>query len=978
MRIPVGVLLLTFAFCSGWANGGDLGLEAEWLWNSQYPRPMETVRLRRTFTVDSKVSSASLKGLADDQAKVFLGGQPITDITSSKRFTKVERVPLKPGQNLFEIEVLNRGGAGGVWLQLDWTDSKGLARRLVTDGDWEASDSKGHWRPATRLGLLGIAPWWRPVGEHDDYDQWKRAIGTGQAAKAAQMRVAAGFQVELVHTAKREEGSWVSLTFDTKGRLYIGREGAGILRMSLPKKGQNVSLTETKVELINDNLQECRGLLWAFDSLYANANNSKGLYRLRDTNGDDKFDEVKLMKGTGGGVGHGRNGLVLGPDHWIYVIHGNNTLVSERDRAIPEKSPLKHIAEDRLRPVFWDRFMFDFDAKVPSGYVARTDAEGTQWQVFAGGFRNPYGVDFNAAGDLFTFDADNEGDQGTPWYRPTRINHITSGGDYGFRQGSGNRPGHFAENLPGNLNMGLSSPTGVKSGHRGAFPPPYHEAMFVCDWSYGRIHAIHLDPHGASYRPRAELFLEGKPLNVTDLTFGPDGAMYFITGGRGTQSGLYRVGWVGKGENQAAVPRAFEPPDHPLRRQLEKWHTKVGPEAIGEIWPCLGKEDVWLRNAARIALERQPVSLWRDRALHAPLEDARTAITALLALVRVEANPTLLSRVCQRLNDLDMGKLTLEEKLDTWRVYSVAFTRMGRPEGSMAHTVTNLLASQYPQDLEEPNHRLGELLAFLEWPELVQNTMPRLEQAFEQEDKLAYLTLLGGVKVGWTLALQKQYFKELAKADNFDGGNLLPIAINGIREEALAALPDQVRLTLGSILEPAGVADPSGGTSVPARPIIREWTLLDLEEGLKNPTPPPDVKRGERLFTEALCIRCHRVGTEGRTFGPDLTFVAARFGPRDLLEHILVPSKFIDGKYRQSIIETKSGRLVTGRSMGGDGANLLVASDPFRPTKVTRIPLKEIESRKDSSISSMPIGLLNTLTQGEILDLLEYLRTPIH
>ena len=981
MRIVVALPLIALSFCGGNANAGDIGLEAQWLWNSHYPRANETVRFRREFIVNGPKIRSTLRGLADDRAKVFLDGRLITEVTSAKRFTQIEQVPLKQGKNLIEVEAHNRGGAGGVWLQLDWTDTGGQARRLVTEGDWEACGADGNWRPATGLGLLGIAPWWRPAGEHNDYDQWKRAIGSGKADDAARMRVASGFQVELVRSAKPGEGSWVSLTFDKVGRLFIGREGPGILRMTLPKIGQTAPVPDIKVELINDKLEECRGLLWAFDSLYANANNSKGLYRLRDTKGDDKFDEVKLLRATGGGVGHGRNGLTLGPDNLIYVIHGNNTLVSEKDRMIPDKSPLRNIAEDRLRPAFWDRFLFDYDARVPSGYVARTDAEGTMWQVFAGGFRNPYGLDFNAAGDLFTFDADNEGDQGTPWYRPNRINHITSGGDFGFRQGSANRPGHYAEHLPGILNMGLASPTGVRSGHRGSFPAPYKEAMFVCDWSYGRIHAIHLDPFkSASYRSRAELFLEGQPLNVTDLTFGPDGAMYFTTGGRGTQSGLYRVRWVGKGPVPAPapvpVPSALDQSNPMRRRQLERWHTMVGPTALEEIWPFLGNEDVWIRHAARVGLERQPVELWRERALKSPTtpEAARITISALLALARVAAEPSLLWPIVERINALPLDKLTLEDRLDAWRVYSVAFTRLGKPDAKVAKAVTEILMKQYPNDLEEPNQRLGELLAFLEWPSLVQKTIPRLEQAIEQEDKLAYLTLLSSVRVGWTLDLKKRYFFELGKTDHFDGGNLLPIAINGIREEALAGLSDLKRRELGSLLEPAEEREGDGAAAGPARPIVREWKLEDLELAVKNQNIPRDVKRGEKLFTEALCIRCHRVGTEGRTFGPDLTFVAARFGPRDLLEHTLLPSKVIEGKYRQTIVETKSGRLFTGRTIGGDAGNLLLASDPFRPTKVTKVPLKEIETRKDSPVSSMPVGLLNSLTQTEILDLLEYLR----
>jgi putative heme-binding domain-containing protein len=979
MRFHVSVLVACVWWMSSIAAAGDVGLQAHWLWSSRFPRSQETIRLRREFLLPVAAQSAELRGLADDHAAVLLDGQRIGELTSARRFTNAKVSSLSAGKHVLEIEATNKAGAAGVWLQLDWTDEAGRVQRLVTDGDWELIGSTGERRRATSLGLLGIAPWWRPAGELDDYDQWKRAIGTGQADEAARVRVVPGFQVELVRSSQKGEGSWVSVIFDAKGRAIIGREGPGILRMTLPTDS-----AEMHVELINDTLQECRGLLWAFDSLYANANNSKGLYRLRDTDGDDKFDEVKLLKTTGGGVGHGRNGLALGPDNLIYVIHGNNVLISETDRTIPDGSPLRNIAEDRLRPAYWDRFMFDSDAKVPAGYVARTDADGSMWQVVAGGFRNPYGIDFNAHGEMFTFDADNEGDQGTPWYRPTRINHIVSGGDYGFRQGSANRPGHYSEHLPSILNMGLASPTGVKSGHRGRFPPPYDKALFVCDWSYGRIHAIHLDPDGASYRCRSEVFLEGQPLNVTDVTFGPDGAMYFVTGGRGTQSGLYRV--KERSDEPMSQHEALRPRDEAeaesrrtRRRSLERQQSATGRD-LDSLISQLHAQDVWIRHAARVALERQPLESWQDQLLErGSLLSVETRITGLLALVRSaessNRNAEIQRLVCERVNALPWIQLLwAEDRMDAWRVYEVAFARLGQPTNELAKAVTEVLALQYPQELEEPNQRLCELLAYLEWPPLVEKTIPRLEQAVEQEDKLAYLTILRNVPVGWTLELRRRYFAELRKADLFDGGNLLPIAVNGIREDALAMLSADERHELGSVLEPAAESGGDIATVTAQRPVVREWKLEDLETAVKNNRAPRDVARGEKLFRETLCVRCHRFGTEGRTIGPDLTFVASRFGPRDLLEHILVPSKVIDGKYRQTVVETKSGQVLSGRVVGGDAENLLLAPDPLRPTKVMKIPLNDIDARKASPVSPMPAGMLNSLTEPEILDLLEYLR----
>ncbi len=996
-------LLIVLATCV--PARADVGAEAQWLWGSRFPRADQTARLQAEFELDRPAERMEIRGLADDRATLRINDRDVGEIIGTKRFTVIEkRERFESGPYRVLIEANNVAGSAGVWLQLDFIDANGGRQRFVTDSSWRVNskDKDGSWTsltPAVSLGLLGVAPWWRPVGKLDDYDQWKRASGVGKADDAARIQVVSGFEVELLRSSQMGEGSWISLTFDGIGRLFVGREGSGILRMNLSNE------KEIKVETINDSLQECRGLLWAFDSLYANANNSKGLYRLRDTNGDDSLDEVTLLRATGGGVGHGRNALALGPDNLIYVIHGNNVLLSEGYDAVKERSPLQFLAEDRLRPVTWDRFMFDAATRVPAGYVARTNADGTIWQVFAGGFRNPYGLDFNHDGDLFTFDADNEEDQGTPWYRPNRFNHIVSGGDYGFRQGSANRPGWFAEHPPSNLDMGLASPTGVKSGHRGKFPAPYDRAMFVCDWSYGRIHAIHTRRDGASYRCDADLFLEGQPLNVTDLTFGPDGAMYFVTGGRGTQSGLYRVKPIGVQVGVTARDRVARP-DHREGRGLGRASHAlpdgqgVPPNSFDESTPFdklfsrLGSEDVWMRHSARIELEHLPLLDWRDRVLSVSKTPAvnQTArsnqeITSLLAVVRVAGSDSslpesersrILNRVCERLLDQPFEHLSDEQQLDVIRVFTLAFVRLGRPAPELAVRVIAFWANRYPHPLEPHNQRLCELLAYLEWEPLVAKTMPRLESSVEQEALLAYLLILRDVKFGWSIDRRKQYFGALRRADKFDGGNLLPIAVNGIREDAVASLSDDERKSLGDLIEPAAEVDHDPESTHAKRPLVREWTMSDFDD-VFSPDAPKQASRhdpvhGAKLYRELSCVRCHRFQGEGRTLGPDLTFVANRFGPRDLLEHIVMPSKVIDGKYRQTIVETKSGRVLIGLPAGGDATNVLLAADPLRPTKVSRIPLDEIESRKASSVSPMPVGLMNSLTKNEVFDLLEFLR----
>jgi hypothetical protein len=63
-----------------------------------------------------------------------------------------------------------------------------------------------------------------------------------------------------------------------------------------------------------------------------------------------------------------------------------------------------------------------------------------------------------------------EWDFGMPWYRPTRICHVTSGSEYGWRTGTGKWSPTYPDNLPPVLNIGQGSPTNLISGKNARFP----------------------------------------------------------------------------------------------------------------------------------------------------------------------------------------------------------------------------------------------------------------------------------------------------------------------------------------------------------------------------------------------------------------------------------------------------------------------------------------------------------------------------
>ena len=338
-----------------------------------------------------------------------------------------------------------------------------------------------------------------------------------------------GFEVQRLRSAKKDEDSWISMTFDDQGRILLGLDRVGVGRLTLTDDG------EASFERIDKTLQHCRGVLFAFGSVYVDATNSGQIVRLTDADQDGDFEtrSVLVQLDYRSRYGHGSNQLRLGPDGMIYVAIGND--VSFPPDTL-ETSPYQNPQNDWLLPESRDQ---GHDHRV--GYILRMDRDGKQREILAGGFRNQVDIAFDANGEMFTFDADMEWDIGAPWYRPIRVNHIVSAGEYGWRWGSGKWPAYYPDSLPSNLAVGMGSPTGLVFGTHSQFPAKYQRALFLADWQNGRILAAHPAPNGASYAFEYEVFVNGAPLNVCDMEFGPDGSLYFITGGRGSESALYRA-----------------------------------------------------------------------------------------------------------------------------------------------------------------------------------------------------------------------------------------------------------------------------------------------------------------------------------------------------------------------------------------------------------------------------------------------------
>ena len=808
-----------------------------------------------------------------------------------------------------------------------------------------------------------------------------------QAATAAEtLKVPKGFHVELLYSVpKPSEGSWVNLCVDPKGRLIVSDQYGSLYRVTPPAIGMK---GESKIEKIPAEIGMAQGLLWAFNSLYVVVNDPKkaGLYRVTDSNDDDMLDKVETLRtfeSSSGGIGeHGPHAILLTPDKKrLTIVCGNQTKLTKVDSS---RVPM-HFGEDHLLQRIPDGNGFMKGVLAPGGCIYTLDPEGKNWELVSSGFRNQFDAAYNRDGELFTYDADMEWDANTPWYRPTRICHVTSGSEFGWRNGAGKYPAHFPDNLPGICDIGPGSPTGVCFGYGAKFPAKYQDALFACDWSYGKLYAVHLTPKGSSFLGVAEEFISGTPLPLTDVIISPvDGAMYFTIGGRKTQSGLYRVTYTGKESIDPPAMRTVpDSPEVSARKQLEAFHGKQNPEAVRATWPHLSSADRFVRFAARIALEHQPIDTWQEKALTE--KEPQTAVTALLALARSAApdplhanangskvDPALGGKIVDAILKQDFAKLPGSQQIEVARLYEIVFNRYGTIDPTKTAKVQASLNAAYPTSNRFVDGEVCEVLVFLNNTEVVPKTMKLLAEAPTQEEQLQYVRALRMANAGWTLELRKQYFRWFMKAATYKGGNSFRGFLKLIEDHAKALLSDAERKQLQPIWTAQFVA-PSD--FAPPRPFVKKWTLDDLapvlEKGLK--AGGRDYERGRKLFGAANCFACHRYDNEGGSAGPDLSGVAGRFAIRDLLESILDPNKEISDQYAAVEVDTLDGKKLVGRIVNLKEDTIMLNTDMLNPNGIVQVNRNNIDVMKSSKLSMMPAGLLDTLKDDEVLDLMAYL-----
>ncbi|GAO42988.1 PVC-type heme-binding CxxCH protein [Flavihumibacter petaseus] len=244
------------------------------------------------------------------------------------------------------------------------------------------------------------------------------------------------------------------------------------------------------------------------------------IWSFYDSDGDDKADRKEILfQGIGGEQhDHGAHAVTFGPDGKLYFNFGNEarTLKDAKGKVILDGKQYRQ------------------------GLTLRCNPDGSQVEVLAENFRNPYEVAVDSYGALWQSDNDDDGNKGT------RINAIFPHGKYGYTDemtGAGwqsNRTNmedsiplrHWHLNDPGVvpnlLQTGAGSPTGMVVYEGNLFPERFHGQLIHCDAGPNVVRSYQVQAAGAGYTANTENILKGDKdpwFRPADICVAPDGSL---------------------------------------------------------------------------------------------------------------------------------------------------------------------------------------------------------------------------------------------------------------------------------------------------------------------------------------------------------------------------------------------------------------------------------------------------------------------
>ncbi len=449
------------------------------------------------------------------------------------------------------------------------------------------------------------------------------------------------------------------------------------------------------------------------------------------------------------------------------------------------------------------------------------------------------------------------------------------------------------------------------------------------------------------------------------------------------------------GLHDAAEARAALVPllrdDDPLvqRRALEALvrtglHSAMTPpfDPVADVLPLLGHEERHVRYAARHVLRVVNRNLWRDAAMALTMQPAATEAQVVLAQTAVASTdiPPLLDK---QLAIIQTG-VSGQALIDVLRAMHLSVIRSGDVRHASRYTAFGTaLLERFPTGTPLVDREIARTLAYLDTPGALPEIVSYMTAAgTHREDQLFMMYCVRAMKSGWEKPERDAVVKWFltAQEQKWRGGASFPGYMRDMWKEMLTNLPDDERRTAEEEME-AYTPPPVMTSAGRPQQLGDDATRLSIQELREYMTLDPmaytgDAARGEQMFEKALCSACHKHGALGQEAGPDLTDVAQRFGRNDLLDAILEPSKSISDQWASVELVTRDKKVVAGVIVSENADTVVLQPVGAPPVSV---PVRDIEKRAVATVSSMPEGLLNTLTLREIADLLAFLeRSPVN
>ena len=163
---------------------------------------------------------------------------------------------------------------------------------------------------------------------------------------------------------------------------------------------------------------------------------------------------------------------------------------------------------------------------------------------------------------------------------------------------------------------------------------------------------------------------------------------------------------------------------------------------------------------------------------------------------------------------------------------------------------------------------------------------------------------------------------------------------------------------------------------------IEYWGPIEQEQSLEKAyikyrnilTPTAlleaNATKGEVVFQKS-CGTCHKMYGNGGNIGPDLTG-SNRANLDYFLFNVLNPSGEIQEDYKLVVITTRDGRTYSGNVIAENDRQVTMRIVGKESSKINK---SDIQSREVMSSSLMPVGILETIQENEVLDLVKYMQT---